>query len=99
LSHSYTLSLHDALPISRIHARRVRLRPSHGGVSVGARSGLTSTPLRGPSGKMRLIGAVRAVMQPPQTCVIYFFGCTALAGLRRRSEEHTSELQSRGHLV
>src|SRR5690625_7036289 len=54
----YSLSLHDALPISIPSA-------SWAGASVRA----TSTP-----------------PGPPRTC-------------QRRSEEHTSELQSRGHLV
>src|SRR5690625_1045613 len=62
----YTLSLHDALPISPSAGRR----PSH----TAARSA-HSTP--------RLAGS-RA-------------GATSSRHLR--SEEHTSELQSRGHLV
>src|SRR5438874_4244078 len=66
-THTYTLSLHDALPIS---GRRARPRAPGGGLSAAPR------PL-------------------PQTT-----SCRR-AGLprRRRSEEHTSELQSRRDLV
>src|SRR5439155_26973569 len=60
----YTLSLHDALPIS-----------------LGL-SGRGSVLLRGR--RHPIIGAVTMDMT---------------MGWRRRSEEHTSELQSRGHLV
>src|SRR5437660_7363024 len=72
-----TLSLHDALPISRASSRssgvsrRQRSRTvSHAGVpsGLGGASAVISTWLRRPN-------------------------------RRARSEEHTSELQSRGHLV
>src|SRR5690625_6380315 len=59
---SYTLSLHDALPILLMHARRDRT------------GRLT----------MRIHGDVDGAPEQPQLL---------------RSEEHTSELQSRGHLV
>src|SRR2546422_11449417 len=59
----YTLSLHDALPISPLHARG---------------SGLVGTHSRMPSSRASL---------------------RSVELLRRRSEEHTSELQSRLHLV
>src|SRR5439155_14767349 len=55
----YTLSLHDALPISS-----------------------SSRPTR-----------------PPWSCRPSAAACCASSGPRDRSEEHTSELQSRGHLV
>src|SRR2546422_6189841 len=65
----YTLSLHDALPISRRGAAR-----------AGAR------------GRRRLPRAAAAGRAPPVG--------PAAAGVRTlRSEEHTSELQSRLHLV
>src|SRR5207253_8785053 len=79
-THIYTLSLHDALPISSRHT--VRLRP------LGATSPCF------PSSPSRAI--------PPKIC------CSSPDSSRRtatrwtrwpRSEEHTSELQSRGHLV
>src|SRR5690625_5627213 len=63
----YTLSLHDALPISKAWCRDYRC------------------PWRflcGISGQCR-----------------YFPYARLGTGLARRSEEHTSELQSRGHLV
>src|SRR5690625_6485838 len=64
-SEIYTLSLHDALPISSSGPRTPRRPPS-----PGARSSRT------PNG-------------PPASS----------SPARTRSEEHTSELQSRGHLV
>src|SRR2546429_6870702 len=62
----YTLSLHDALPISRVRSKSTR--PSK----------------RNPAAATRLAGVpqFRRVSRQP-----------------RRSEEHTSELQSRLHLV
>src|SRR5437870_11013432 len=67
----YTLSLHDALPISRVSGR------SAVAISVGRRY---QDSHRGQNG--------RPVFKtdPP------VYG-------ERRSEEHTSELQSRGHLL
>src|SRR5439155_22639567 len=80
----YTLSLHDALPISSIGRRRHIL--PHGaawhsgrGHRRAARSGAEhnrSQPSAARSGRR-----------------------TAGCDCARRSEEHTSELQSRGHLV
>src|SRR5690349_22173979 len=63
----YTLSLHDALPISRAHPRRRHGRGAH-----GRRVGQGRDGARGPRG--------RTVPD-------------------HRSEEHTSELQSRRDLV
>src|SRR3989442_3721057 len=65
----YTLSLHDALPISPVRCR------------VG------SSEMGHPS--CELIPRVRCQDRPRP----------AAADLQRRSEEHTSELQSRPHLV
>src|SRR3712207_7622860 len=68
----YTLSLHDALPISRLRPGRVNLLPFIGG-TVATHHGTVSrcrTSTRKSSGS-----------------------CSA------RSEEHTSELQSRQYLV
>src|SRR3712207_8781823 len=70
----YTLSLHDALPISGArrgagHRRPIRRRQVDPGSSPGWRLG--AAPGR----------------HPPQPCRL------------RRSEEHTSELQSRQYLV
>src|SRR5439155_19883048 len=69
----YTLSLHDALPISRPHRAHAHVR-----VCPCARAGGRTLAPRAEDHRRR--GAARRT------------------GLRR-SEEHTSELQSRGHLV
>src|SRR5439155_25416436 len=79
----YTLSLHDALPISeaanvvsderisrKTHAQQCRR--AHGNVIPGRQV------VAGPRGRVALRPGIRGA---------------------RRSEEHTSELQSRGHLV
>src|SRR5439155_26481486 len=75
----YTLSLHDALPISVPARRRLpgpAAGPGHGAAGRPAGRRLPGHP-----------GGGRARPAEPQ-------------GVRvQRSEEHTSELQSRGHLV
>src|SRR2546422_5356890 len=63
----YTLSLHDALPISRAQDRRALPRAARAARGTGRTPGTPRPPWR------------------PRA--------------RRRSEEHTSELQSRLHLV
>src|SRR5207253_7017358 len=73
----YTLSLHDALPIS---ARRPRPTFSRSAPSV-------RRPRRRRRARRRRPAARHP--RPPGSC-----RCPAC-----RSEEHTSELQSRGHLV
>src|SRR5207253_6461182 len=67
-THTYTLSLHDALPISFLlgNAESVIIVPGYGLAVARAQH-----PLKELSDKL----------------------------LKKRSEEHTSELQSRGHLV
>src|SRR5439155_23654842 len=81
----YTLSLHDALPISIGHSRGLfgadylficSPRPTF--ITASRRRG--STPSAGRSG----LSLARAAPLERETA---------------RSEEHTSELQSRGHLV
>src|SRR2546422_4041573 len=67
----YTLSLHDALPISGIDVERIRKRK----FSVA-------------------LDAVRGAGGPAMRALLERFGCMVT-----RSEEHTSELQSRLHLV
>src|SRR2546429_7878939 len=66
----YTLSLHDALPILRVHPREQRAHADH--IGELRRRGAGVEP-------RRQVDRVR--LQP------------------QRSEEHTSELQSRLHLV
>src|SRR2546427_6489606 len=65
----YTLSLHDALPISERHKRRIATAPL-----------LTTRRLH-------------------ERCRGITTEATMLAGNWRRSEEHTSELQSQSNLV
>src|SRR3712207_7673355 len=83
----YTLSLHDALPISdrsgdrrpraAVHEGRFRSRPNRAG-QLGADHRL--------GGRLRLRAAALHRSGGP-------------TGAGRRSEEHTSELQSRQYLV
>src|SRR5439155_25198457 len=70
----YTLSLHDALPIS-----------------VGSPWAALRTMRVSPWHKYRRFGDA--------TCATFGELCGCLARPGARSEEHTSELQSRGHLV
>src|SRR5439155_26954195 len=74
----YTLSLHDALPISAARCGEV-------GGARGGRDGLFGFWLGG--GFAAAAGAG------------FFLGPGWDGHRERRSEEHTSELQSRGHLV
>src|SRR5207253_11329918 len=76
-SEIYSLSLHDALPISGIFAVRVR------GLGDAPRLGVASLGVR---------PTVKAGARPLLEVFVFDKG-------PRRSEEHTSELQSRGHLV
>src|SRR5688572_32604755 len=73
----YTLSLHDALPISRRRSRNGCSRS--GSKQAGSSWGRSSTSC-GPR-----------TSQPA--------GARAAAKVSRRSEEHTSELQSQSNLV
>src|SRR5687767_16031683 len=74
-THIYTLSLHDALPISLWDEKgRARL-DQHSTVSA---------PMAERRARRRRLR--RAIAQPQ-------------SGIRRRSEEHTSELQSLAYLV
>src|SRR5207253_10555633 len=87
---SGTLSLHDALPISRVRgSRRAPSRRRH------ARR-------RPASGGQCLHGVGPGVKNKGRTTRVRyrFFLCLRARPVRgSRSEEHTSELQSRGHLV
>src|SRR5439155_6111888 len=79
----YTLSLHDALPISRCRRRR------------------RGSPRRAPGrGRARAAGRSRSLLVRGQGAgdggqVV----SSRYVAAQSRSEEHTSELQSRGHLV
>src|SRR5262245_37479790 len=88
-------SLHDALPISWGRRRRPPPSPA-GGVRGGARSITSSTPRGASSSSTTCSSGASRVRRsepwaPSSSC--------ARCGSRRRSEEHTSELQSLRHLV
>src|SRR5439155_4254491 len=92
----YTLSLHDALPIS-----------SHSGSTSSSRCA-TSTPSRVMLGGTRVDGPQTITRAPSFTNPWMLLRATRLWAMSptsatvspsTRSEEHTSELQSRGHLV
>src|SRR5256884_9732888 len=82
----YTLPLHDALPISRLctFARRIR-------TGCGTRLLVFRSPLR--RGLIRKIAAA-LTWTDSDVLLVYAPGSSP-----ERSEEHTSELQSRLHLV
>src|SRR5687768_17852736 len=79
-SEIYTLSLHDALPISRSG-----WAPCPGRASCSS-AGATTVPWP----RCPWAAAPRETSSPT---------CGGRTGVRTRSEEHTSELQSRLHLV
>src|SRR5439155_23328072 len=81
----YNLSLHDALPISPAQSRERFTTEGSGFYSGWLRSSRASVlSRRGSVRVFRLFDQGRSCSKPPETT---------------RSEEHTSELQSRGHLV
>src|SRR3712207_8630920 len=75
----YTLSLHDALPISS-----------------PARLGALSSPRRPDT---CMCGLLREMFAGRVKRIAHAPGSTAARAVERRSEEHTSELQSRQYLV
>src|SRR5439155_24879038 len=92
----YTLSLHDALPISRTNApapRRTCLSNGQGArASRASGRPACSQASRPPSSWATLVKPSAASLEA---------ACAERLPerQRQRSEEHTSELQSRGHLV
>src|SRR5690606_39668779 len=80
----YTLSLHDALPISDISARRMEMGVTLSLAALGGRAGLHRQRLNDL--------AVTVINQGRPTW-------TTVINQQLRSEEHTSELQSRENLV
>src|SRR5207253_9955500 len=89
-AHLYPLSLHDALPISSPMC--FGDSPAEGSSSISTLGGTVSAQAK-----------ASICRWPPlrfPACVLW---CAASSGNRpatsSRSEEHTSELQSRGHLV
>src|SRR5207253_9946083 len=79
----YPLSLHDALPIYRRVRGRLRARP----------------PLRPRAWLRRLRRPHRAAVGGSERARVGAAGGGGRGVGHARSEEHTSELQSRGHLV
>src|SRR5207253_11484238 len=84
----YTLSLHDALPILRITLRRPS-RP----IMTTATAAVTI-----PNRSWTVDWASICAVTPPRSAPAAVATSSTMPS-RRRSEEHTSELQSRGHLV
>src|SRR3712207_7368560 len=80
----YTLALHDALPISPSGEEEALARARPAGVRAPRRRVPRKRPRQGAAAVRRALGGDGAV---------------ALGRHRPRSEEHTSELQSRQHLV
>src|SRR5207253_11003180 len=78
---SYTLSLHDALPISPSHSHRRGGREGPPRARGPLRGRLEQPGSLPPRDRLEARGAARPLPEG------------------RRSEEHTSELQSRGQLV
>src|SRR5439155_23283687 len=82
-THLYTLSLHDALPICTSHLGRRTRRSS---LPLPAQAPDPERPSMEPRApRLGREEAREEEEEPPSTA--------------QRSEEHTSELQSRGHLV
>src|SRR5207248_10704113 len=91
-THSATLSLHDALPISR------RLTIIALAAALAAGLAASGRPALGQGGPIR-IGAVFAVTGPAGSLGKPEKDTAAMLQEQLRSEEHTSELQSPYDLV
>src|SRR5207253_11463460 len=92
--HTSSLSLHDALPISVPVAMSVAVgHEGHGRILPGCRRGGLDVG-DGRHERLDRLDAARAGQADPSLRMR-----TVLVGETFRSEEHTSELQSRGHLV
>src|SRR5207253_10327713 len=87
----FPLSLHDALPISVLLGLGFTLTERRGWLQLVCFGSMVL-------GMACLyLAQVRSVLLMLAFCVFAFCGMLAWRG--ERSEEHTSELQSRGHLV
>src|SRR5207253_9384574 len=86
---TYTLSLHDALPISGRYGRQRRGRHQAGVAPVRACEGRSVPAAR----------SLQLAWPHDRRPARDWMDRTAAPGTDLRSEEHTSELQSRGHLV
>src|SRR5207253_9475903 len=85
----YTLSLHDALPILGVHAVRHQRLHSHLDVEPELLVDLGANAAR----------RARQTKESADAAASHAIRARGLPGIEHRSEEHTSELQSRGHLV
>src|SRR5205814_9214299 len=90
-THSYTLSLHDALPI----CRRAEIREEN----RKQKSGRDRTHLRTRGGETRAFGANGGRENLAGNQIGLRVGAQVGHEIEHRSEEHTSELQSLRHLV
>src|SRR5439155_11367262 len=97
--HIYTLSLHDALPISvsvleiRRHAERVNRADDQSALSVAGRAMCERLAKDAPRYSLVVSSPLPRAKETAERIA------GRLDGVDPRSEEHTSELQSRGHLV
>src|SRR5207253_11152142 len=87
----YTLSLHDALPIYVVVLERLGLVA--GPVEQPLQLAADADVVRGGAGD------ARQLLQVALDAQLDRLGRDIRLAEQRRSEEHTSELQSRGHLV
>src|SRR3989449_6784174 len=90
----YTLSLHDALPIFAPRSADViaMLAPRRGVATLEAIAANLALAGALPGHLPVVVAAIRALADPR-------FNLNAIQTTTHRSEEHTSELQSRLHLV
>src|SRR5206468_10824672 len=91
----YTLSLHDALPISLANRRGARTDLAHSSENLETRNAKTKS-------QPRQIHRTRQALERRERLVARHRAAIARGAtgpLNRRSEEHTSELQSRSDLV
>src|SRR5207253_6264630 len=97
-SYVSTLSLHDALPISRRRFRGIGLLDSLVDLPIVLPPAVAGLALLLTFGRRGLLGGPLASLgiELPFTTAAVVNGNSIPS---ERSEEHTSELQSRGHLV
>src|SRR5204863_7223935 len=94
-SATYTLSLHDALPIYCGTCPRVTIRAMRNGTEVAVAGGLCEqpfVPFRIPPEDVEMVEVGSADTHSRRRIF-------HILGQKQRSEEHTSELQSRRDLV
>src|SRR5439155_19242273 len=95
-THSSPLSLHDALPIFGAHAARVLgAKPLRDETSVNVSGGFAYSPTR----NVTFTADYFYIKIDHRIMLGATFDDSVTLAILARSEEHTSELQSRGHLV